>query len=72
MASLLLPNIPDDLQQRLQHRAHRSGRSVEQEVVEILDRALPKVPPIELPTPIVPLRPITSEEVVAAIREGRE
>ncbi len=72
MASITIPNLPDELHRRLKTEAERSGRSLDEQVVVILDRALRLVPPVTLPTPIQPLRPITAEEVAAAIREGRE
>ena len=75
MATLTLQDVPDELHLRLKAEAERSGRSVDQYALTILERALkPAVPvaPARMPTPIVPLRPITEEEISAAIREGRE
>lgn len=72
MASVMITNMPEDLHRRLVQEAKRSGRSIDQQAVELLDRALRPVPPVTLPTPIVPLRPIGEEEIAAAIREGRE
>ena len=64
--------MPDELHSRLTNEAVRNGRSLDEQVIAILDRALNSVHPVELPSPIVPLRSITSEELAAAIREGRE
>jgi plasmid stability protein len=72
MASVIIPNMPDDLHRRLATEAARSGRSLDQQVIAVLSGALRSVPPVRLPKPIQPLRPVSAEEVAAAIREGRE
>ena len=73
MVSMTITNVPDDLHRRLKSEAERNGRSLDQQALAILDRALnPAVPPVRLPTPIEPLRPVTPDEIAAAIREGRE
>lgn len=40
MATLVVQNIPDDLHQRIQVLAKNGCRSMEDEVVELLDRAV--------------------------------
>jgi plasmid stability protein len=40
MATLIIENFPDSLYQQLQERAERGRRSVEEEVIHILDHAL--------------------------------
>ncbi len=72
MVSMNISSIPDDLHARLREQAVRTGSSIEQVALRILDSALPRIPPLRLPTPIEPLRPITAEEITRAIREGRE
>jgi plasmid stability protein len=72
MASITIPNFPDELRTRLERAAIQAGVSPDQEAIAILDRALPRVAPVKLPTPIVPLRGITPDEIRDAIHEGRE
>lgn len=72
MANMTIPNMPDELHRQLQSEAARTGRSLDEQAIILLTKALRHVPPVRLPTPIKPLRPITAEEVVSAIREGRE
>lgn len=72
MASVVISNMPDELHRRLAADAARNGRSLDEQVVVVLSGALRSVPPIRPPKPIQPLRPITAEEIAAAIREGRE
>jgi plasmid stability protein len=72
MVTITIPNVPDELQRRIEGEARRSGRSVDQEVVVILNKALRVVPPVRLPEPTKPLREVTAQEIVEGIREGRE
>ena len=72
MTSMTISNMPDDLRQRLELAARQDGRTPDQEAIAILDRALRPATPVILPTPIVPLRPVSAEEILAGIQEGRE
>lgn len=45
MASLTIRNLEDDLKQRLRVRAAQHGRSMEEEVRDILRRAVGQTPP---------------------------
>ena len=72
MPSIMLPNVSEELHQRLIRAAERSGRSPDQKAIELLDQAFRPVAGVVLPSPIMPLRPISDEEIAAAIREGRE
>ena len=45
MASITVRNLDAELQQRLRHRAARHGRSLEEEVRDILQAALEPEPP---------------------------
>jgi plasmid stability protein len=49
MASITIPNIDDDLKQRLMERAAEHGRSMEIEAREILEDALADTPPAAVP-----------------------
>ena len=49
MASITIPNIDDDLKQRLMERAAEHGRSIEVEAREILEDALADAPPAAVP-----------------------
>jgi hypothetical protein len=70
--SVVISNMPEQLHRRLMQAAEKNGVSMDQQALKILEGALRSVPPLELPTPIEPLRPVTPEEIAAAIREGRE
>ena len=61
MASITVRNLDEGLKQRLKFRAAENGRSMEQEVREILKDALEE-------TPTEPTPPMTGKEWVASIR----
>ncbi len=72
MTAILLKNVPEALRQRLQERAKRNRRSMNQEALVILEQALPE--PVNLGSlldfkPIKLNRPI---DVVAEIRRARD
>lgn len=78
VAAFHLRNIPDRLYRRLKARAKRNGRSVNAELIEILEEALERPTPEELDamlahlhatTPPLPPDAPKPEDV---IREGRE
>jgi plasmid stability protein len=48
MAVLNVKSVPDPLFRKLQARAKRQRRSVEQEVVHILEQALTEAPPLSV------------------------
>ena len=47
MATLTIKNIPVDVYERLKHRAKANRRSINQEVIAVIERAL-EIPPIEV------------------------
>jgi plasmid stability protein len=79
MPALTLKSIPDDLLQRLRNAARIHRRSLNSEVLELLDRALP--PPPEDPAVTFArldalrkkwkFKPHTDEEIQAAKIRGR-
>ena len=70
--SILTANLPEDLHERLESAARRAGKTVSDELVEILNRALPATRPPAPFRPVEPTRPFTHEWLLDAIREGRE
>ena len=47
MATLTIKNIPLDVYERLKHRAKANRRSINQEVIAVIERAL-ETPPIDI------------------------
>jgi plasmid stability protein len=73
MATLNLKNFPDSLYQRLQERARQERRSLAQEIIHLLERAIE--PPV--PRSILELRGLGKEcwenvDPVAYVRAERE
>lgn len=75
MASLLIKNLPDKIHQRLKAQAERHHRSLNKEVITLLETAVIQAPEETLPEPEpepVPLkRPLNPELLDWARREGR-
>ena len=80
MASLTVKNIPEPLMQRLRETAERHNRSLNRQVIELLDRATRPagrdVKAILARAADVRARfkgpPLTSDEIVAMIRADRD
>jgi plasmid stability protein len=71
MASILIKDIPADLHDRLRQAAQRDRRSLNKEVIALLDEAL-KPPSAELPPLIRGTFPLTPDWLEQAISEGRK
>jgi hypothetical protein len=74
VATLVVKDLPEQLHAALKERAQANRRSVAQEVLTMLERelVLPRRAP-RLPPPVrLKGGPITTDELEAAINEGRE
>lgn len=73
MKALLIKNIPPPLHDRLRQRAAAHHRSMNREVIAILEQELERPKPAEEPPPVVQLdRPVSGEWIVQIIRDGRD
>ena len=72
MSALLIKNMPPPLHARLRHRAAVHHRSMNREVISILERELDRPAVAEFPPPIKTLKPISGEEIVQIIRDARD
>ena len=72
MAALVIKKLPDHIHKLLKEEAERNRRSMAQEAITILEQSLGSVPPVVLPKPIKPLKPISRKMVLDAIRAGRK
>jgi plasmid stability protein len=70
MASILIKDIPIDLHERLRQAAQRDHRSLNKEVIALLEEALS--PPTVLPPPIQGAFALTPGWLERAVAEGRE
>lgn len=71
MASLLIKNLPDEIHQRLKAQAERHHRSLNKEVITLLEIAVTQAPEETLPVPVPLKRPLNPELLDWARREGR-
>lgn len=71
MPSILIKDISADLHERLRQAAARDHRSLNKEVIALLEQALAS-PPAELPPPIRAAFPITADWLERAVAVGRE
>lgn len=72
MPDLLIRNVPAALHDRLKAAAAAHRRSLTQEAIQIIENGLGRSStPRELPPPMIPRRPITMEETLRYIEEGR-
>ena len=72
MSALLIKNMPPPLHERLRQRAAVHHRSMNREVISILERELESPTATELPPPVKTLKPISHEEIVQMIRDARD
>lgn len=73
MSALLIKNLPPPLHDRLRQRAAIHHRSMNREVIAILERELQRPEPLEGPPPLIQLdRPISGEWIVQTIRAARD
>jgi plasmid stability protein len=54
MASLSIKDVPDDLAERLRQRAARNHRSLQGELMAIIEQAIHEPDPVSAPAPVGP------------------
>ena len=72
MPSLLIKNIPEELRGQLRDRAARHHRSMNKEVIVLLERALGGTRTNVLPEPIALKRPLDTRTLLRARKARRE
>ena len=75
MPGLLIKDFPPELHRKLKEEAARHHRSMTRQALALLEQALssPARNAAErLPTPLKPAKKISSRDVIAVIRRGRE
>lgn len=71
MTSLLIKNVPEELHRKLRERAEREHRSLNKEVIVLIEQGLGIRGPATLPDPVPLRRPIDDRALLRARREGR-
>lgn len=72
MPSLLIKNIPEELRGLLRERAIQHHRSMNKEVIVLLERALGGTRSSALPEPIALKKPLDTKTLLRARKAGRE
>lgn len=72
MSAILVKNLPTNLHQRLKDEARRHHRSMNGEVLAILEETLATGTRRDLPPPIKPRKPVSDDWVVQVIRGMRD
>jgi hypothetical protein len=67
--SILVKGVTPELKRRLRAQAERERRSVNQQVLTILERALVPLPPLPRHKPIKPKKPFTHDWLMRAMDE---
>ena len=71
MPSLLIKNVPEELHRRLRDRAAREHRSLNKEVIVLIEQALGRGSATPLPEPMPLRRTLTPTFILRAKRDGR-
>jgi hypothetical protein len=72
MTSLLIKDLPPVLHERLRQAATRRHRSMNREVIAILEKELTATMPMALPPPVKPIVPVDGRHIADAIRKARD
>ena len=72
MSAFLVKDLPPVLHERLRQEATRHHRSMNREVITILEKELTAVRPVELPPAVKSLVPVDGRWIANAIRKARD
>lgn len=73
MTALLIKNLPSALHKRLRQQAHAHHRSMNREIIAILEQELMARPAAKPPPPLIPLdKPVDGGWVTRIIRDARD
>ncbi len=72
MPGVLVKDLPSQLHHRLKQEAQRNHRSMNRQVIAILEKELGHLTPTTLPPPVKLMKPMDPRWIVKVIREGRE
>jgi len=72
MPAVVVRAMPVEMHRRLKSAALQHHRSMNREVLTILEQTLKTPDVVDLPPPVKPLRPLSGETVVRVIRQLRD
>lgn len=72
MPALLIKNLPTGLHERLREQAANHHRSMNREVIAILEKDIGGIAPGDIPRPAVPSKPLSAAWISRTTREMRD
>ena len=72
MSAVVVRDLSPRLHQRLKQEAERHHRSMNREIISILEKELAEEQPAVLPPPVKPLVPVDGRDIANAIRRARD
>lgn len=72
MSAVVIRDLPPSLHQRLKQEAEKNHRSMNREIIAILEKILERPAAAELPPPVKGLKPVSGEWIVKIIRDARD
>lgn len=72
MAALLIKNLPTPLHERLRQRAAQHHRSMNREVIAILEKEIEPTDPDRLPPPVKGRMQVDGRWIAQVIRDARD
>lgn len=72
MSAVVIRDLPPDIHQRLKTEAHRHHRSMNREIIAILEKEVGDNRLSDLPPPVKGIKPVDPQWIVRIIREARE
>jgi hypothetical protein len=72
MSALVIRDVPPALHERLKQEAEKHHRSMNGEIIAILEKEVGPAQPVELPPPVKGIKPVDPQWIVRVIREARE
>ena len=72
MSAVVVRDLPPVLHQRLKQEAERHHRSMNREIIAILEKELQAPMRMALPSPVRPLVPVDGRAIADAIRKARD
>ncbi len=72
MPAIVVRDLPPAIHQKLKQQAERNHRSMNREIIAVLEREMNAPRPVELPAPVKSLVPVDGRSIADAIRRDRD
>jgi hypothetical protein len=72
MPALLIKDLPENLHRKLKEEAEKNHRSMNRQVISMLEEKLGQRKPVSFSPPVKLKKPVSGEWIVKIIREARD